>query len=341
MGFEISICIPTYNKGAYIAQTLDSIINQLDDNSRSKIEICISDNASEDNTKEIIEKYQTQNPNIIYFRHDSNQGLDLNMIKSAELSRGKYRWLLGSDDMIAPGAINKALEAMKTSEDIYVFNMKECDAYMNDLNMTLKMFKPEVKSDFFRFETCADFINFTKSVTGFGLFGVLTSLIKKERWDNVKPDSACIGTSYIQVYYLFEMIKMKATLRYIDDCFLLHRSNVNANVSYFEQLDRYKRLRLDIVGYEQNARSSFHKNTAQYDAVNIFVINNIAFFAIISAKINNLSNISFCVKLLFLCLKFYHSYFVFWVKIVPAIATPGFMFKLLMYIYRKLKPRKN
>ncbi|MDR3048957.1 MAG: glycosyltransferase, partial [Elusimicrobiota bacterium] len=50
MAFEFSICIPTWNKAKYLKTTLDSIICQIDDDIKDKIEICISDDASQDNT---------------------------------------------------------------------------------------------------------------------------------------------------------------------------------------------------------------------------------------------------------------------------------------------------
>ena len=58
MNYELSICIPTYNRAEYLKEALDSIIKQINDTNRDKVEICISDNASEDNTKELIENYR-------------------------------------------------------------------------------------------------------------------------------------------------------------------------------------------------------------------------------------------------------------------------------------------
>ena len=50
----VTICIPTYNSGEFIEDTLFSIINQTYKN----IEIIIGDNASTDNTYDIVKKYQ-------------------------------------------------------------------------------------------------------------------------------------------------------------------------------------------------------------------------------------------------------------------------------------------
>jgi len=55
--FKLTIAIPTYNGARYIREALDSIISQLDDIDE-EVEIVISDNASTDQTPEIIENYR-------------------------------------------------------------------------------------------------------------------------------------------------------------------------------------------------------------------------------------------------------------------------------------------
>lgn len=59
---QLSICIATLNRAAFIGQTLDSIIRQATD----EMEIVIVDGASSDNTKEIVEHYQRQFPRLRY-----------------------------------------------------------------------------------------------------------------------------------------------------------------------------------------------------------------------------------------------------------------------------------
>ena len=69
----LSICIPTYNSSEYLAETLDSIVSQfIDEDIFSQVEIIISDNASPDDTTEIVESYQKNYKNILYFRNEAN-----------------------------------------------------------------------------------------------------------------------------------------------------------------------------------------------------------------------------------------------------------------------------
>ena len=73
----LSICIPTYNRAEFLKDALDSILRQINENNKDKVEICISDNASEDNTEELVEEYQKKSPiPIIYHKNEKNMGAD-------------------------------------------------------------------------------------------------------------------------------------------------------------------------------------------------------------------------------------------------------------------------
>jgi glycosyltransferase involved in cell wall biosynthesis len=67
----LSICIPTYNRAEYLNKSIASIVSQKEFNTEP-VELVISDNASSDNTGEIVKKYQETYKNIYYFRNDKN-----------------------------------------------------------------------------------------------------------------------------------------------------------------------------------------------------------------------------------------------------------------------------
>jgi glycosyltransferase involved in cell wall biosynthesis len=67
----LSICIPTYNRAEYLEKSLASIVSQREFDSEN-VELIISDNASTDNTEEIVEKYQRQYKNIFYSKNEKN-----------------------------------------------------------------------------------------------------------------------------------------------------------------------------------------------------------------------------------------------------------------------------
>ena len=85
----ISICVPTLNRADVITKMLDSILLN-PAYSPDKIEIVISDNASTDNTEEVIHHYQEKYQGIVYHRNSSNIGMMGNFQKVLELGNGEF-----------------------------------------------------------------------------------------------------------------------------------------------------------------------------------------------------------------------------------------------------------
>lgn len=66
-----SICIPTFNRCVYLQNTLKAIVSQpefLD----GRVEVIISDNASDDNTPAVCSEYAKKYPNFHYYRNTRN-----------------------------------------------------------------------------------------------------------------------------------------------------------------------------------------------------------------------------------------------------------------------------
>jgi len=119
---KLSVAIPTFNGSRYIREALDSIISQLDDIDE-EIEIVISDNASTDQTPEIIREYQKKYPFIKYFCNDENLGADRNFDLAVRRSTGEYVWLFSDDDKMTPKAIRKVLKVIHGHKDLAVITM--------------------------------------------------------------------------------------------------------------------------------------------------------------------------------------------------------------------------
>ena len=130
MTIRLSICIPTYNFGEFIGETLESIIAQASD----EVEIIIGDGASTDNTEEIVSGYQLKFPRLIYEKFEKKGGIDLDLSKTIEAARGEYCWLLSSDDVLKPGAICRILDEIRFGHAIYLCNRTDCDRSLNEIS---------------------------------------------------------------------------------------------------------------------------------------------------------------------------------------------------------------
>src|SRR3989344_5983711 len=113
----LSICIPTYNRAEKLQQCLHHIAIQLNDEGlNTAIEVVVSDNASQDNTAQIVKKFQESFGNIRYFRNEKNLGIDKNIINSVVKANGKYCWHIGDDDFIQNGALTFLVDFLSKKE---------------------------------------------------------------------------------------------------------------------------------------------------------------------------------------------------------------------------------
>ena len=58
---------------------------------------------------------------IIYNRNQKNLGFALNAIKAVKLSKGKYAWLIGNDDLILPNTLNDLKKFFKITSKLIIF----------------------------------------------------------------------------------------------------------------------------------------------------------------------------------------------------------------------------
>ena len=87
----VSICIPTYNRSRYLKQSIERYIKQPEFLS-GKVELVISDNASTDDTEQMVREYTSRYPNIRYFKNPENIR-DRNFPLALSRGRGKLHFI--------------------------------------------------------------------------------------------------------------------------------------------------------------------------------------------------------------------------------------------------------
>lgn len=112
----LSICIPTWNRAKLLSKSLNSFREQLTSMDSSEIEIFVSDNASDDDTPQVVRSFIDQGLPITYNRNPENVGAARNFIKCMQWASGKYIWLLGDDDLLNDGAISYILELIRNGD---------------------------------------------------------------------------------------------------------------------------------------------------------------------------------------------------------------------------------
>lgn len=108
----VSIITPSYNSSAFIGQTIESIVSQTYEN----WELLITDDCSEDNTREIVDSYQQKDPRIKFFRLDKNSGAGVARNHSIEMAKGRFIAFCDSDDRWYPEKLEKQLAYMRDND---------------------------------------------------------------------------------------------------------------------------------------------------------------------------------------------------------------------------------
>ena len=114
----VSICIPTYNGEEYLAEALQSAIDQ----TYRPLEIIVSDDASKDKTLDIVAEFQSKTDIPIHVYHHQPAGIGANWNNCVAHANGEYIKFLFQDDILLPQCVEKMVElALKDNEIGLVF----------------------------------------------------------------------------------------------------------------------------------------------------------------------------------------------------------------------------
>lgn len=107
----LSICIPTYNRADYLDKTLATILPQAK-MAYEEVEVIVSDNASTDNTYDIVKKYQSDYDCLYYSKNIENIK-DRNFPTVIGLAHGVYRKLCNDTLLFNDNSIINLLVIIK------------------------------------------------------------------------------------------------------------------------------------------------------------------------------------------------------------------------------------
>ena len=117
---KLSICISTYNRGGWIDLNLRNLFLQIGP-PQADVEVLVVDNASTDSTQEVASRH-VHRSDFRYVRNPRNVGMLGNLAVTAQRARGEFIWILGDDDFVRPGVIQKVLDVLAkhpTTELVY------------------------------------------------------------------------------------------------------------------------------------------------------------------------------------------------------------------------------
>lgn len=114
---KVSVITPSFNQGEFLEQTIISVLNQ----SYSSIEHIVVDGGSQDNSVEILNRYESK---LSYWISEEDKGQSDAINKGIRQSTGEIFTWLNSDDQLMPEAITQAVELFLANPEVAVVHGK-------------------------------------------------------------------------------------------------------------------------------------------------------------------------------------------------------------------------
>jgi abequosyltransferase len=332
MTIELSICIPTYNRAFYLKQLIHSIVMQRCDG----IEIVVSDNASTDETKAVIEEFQHSHTNIRYVRSEINVGADRNLLNAVRIAHGKYCWLMGSDDIIEPDGINSVMNIISKHSNLAGISVN-FNTYTRDLifvENAVSIAGGKLQEDYL-------FDNIEECFSRLGLyFGYFSGqIINRRLWDDVvsRKDISTYCEGFLLVYLIGEILKAHPSWYYVNERCVGNRTG---NDSILESIGFYKRQVIAHEVFERALRAHFPSNSTAYCDVQNCALSTYIVRDCVGYKSNNI-DYSTLWLLILLYTRVYKSFYIYWIVVLPILLTPNWVIRGARGIYRVVNNRRT
>ena len=206
----VSICIPTYNRARNLETCLNSIFNQIGND--NGFQIVVSDNASTDDTENVVNRFAEIHPTLKYHKNESNIGGDRNILESIKLAEGEYVFLHGDDDFYKEGTLQIIFDIISQNRNISVF-------FLNVLTGSGQV----------RFSSgLNNYLIDTSIYAGF----ISSVILKKSEFDKIQDFDRFVDMNFNQIYLQYSILCSTKDYCIIDFDALWHANNGPAGYSF-------------------------------------------------------------------------------------------------------------
>ena len=163
----LSIVIPTFNRPTELLQAAASIAEQLTGELLDKVEIIITDNASDAPTVTAIKDLAAAYPAISYLRHGRDEGGFFQFLAAPWRARGRWTWVFGADDILMPGGVAYVVGVLeREAPGFLTLNKRVFNATLSEQIRASNNAIPDRRFDTFTELFCAVGINQLAFITG-------------------------------------------------------------------------------------------------------------------------------------------------------------------------------
>ncbi len=252
----LSFCVPTYNGEGHVHLLLESVLSQINDGNRDKVEICVSDNASTDETQtrifDTLRKYPSAA--VRYQRRTSTCDPAEHFVEVVQMAQGLYCGLLGDDDLFLPGKLDYLIEKLEMAQKEgidAVLTMFDMYSYGAQSKITAPILKGQSADQVFDLSTAEGFYDYFSRLDGsYGnaaLFAFISNVVfKREQWlAQTRHEERIRLSSYMQCYRMIDLLRSGSKLLYLHTSYV-HRSTSRDNLVAIHGLGFYYRICRDM-----------------------------------------------------------------------------------------------
>ena len=234
---KVSVLMTTYNQGKFIAKALESVLQQDYDD----FELIISDDASTDNTTEIIDKYCNQfQGKIKLFKNSKRIGITGNSQRILDKVTGEFVAFIAGDDIWLPGKLSAQITWFDNNPNAIICYH---DTIVFDVD------KQKV-IDYYKATICG----FPKEVLFYRCFAAIQSIMIKSTAIPLNGYNQNIPNCSDWFLVIESLVKNNGYIGYIEGAYAYYVKHNNSTTRtdkrlYLEIINGYKQCKQDYPSY--------------------------------------------------------------------------------------------
>jgi len=147
MGELVSIIMPSFNTASFIAESIQSVLDQ----TYRDWELIIVDDCSTDNTDEVVKSFQ-EDQRILYLKNEKNSGAAVSRNRALREAKGRWIAFLDSDDLWMQDKLSKQIAYMEENDYHFSYtNYSEIDVDGRKTGVSVTGPKKITKTGFFNY----------------------------------------------------------------------------------------------------------------------------------------------------------------------------------------------
>lgn len=250
MAYILTLAIPTYNRADVLDKTLERIVS--DPACDERVEIIVSDNCSQDSTRDVVAKY----PCVKYFCNTENI-IDANFTKILENSTGHYLKLVNDTVRFNPGKIEEMIDIISATNSMEYNLLFYQNCFVNTDKIVMVNNKEEL----------------LKSVSFYTTWSANFGIWKKD-FDAFEDKNRYVETRFLQLDWTYRLVSNgKRSKIVFDDFFTIADLKVKGGYNFYKVfVDNYINL------IKKNKISFFAIEHEKYRLFRYFLLSNMRNF---------------------------------------------------------------